>query len=206
MAETFRRDEDIHTATAAKVYGVKESEVTSAMRRNAKAVNFGIIYGVSPHGLKQSTGMTREEAADFIQKYFAVHQGVKKYMDEIVEVAKKVGYVDTLFGRRRYLPEINSNNFAVRGQAERMALNMPIQGTAADLIKLAMIEIAKDLHKISPETKMLLQVHDELVFEVPEKDIKKVSDFVTEKMDNVIKLSVPITAVASTGKNWAECK
>lgn len=206
MTETFKRDEDIHTATAAKVYGVKESEVTSAMRRNAKAVNFGIIYGVSPHGLKQTTGMSYEEARDFINKYFKVHTGIKKYTEEIVEVAKKVGYVDTLFGRRRYLPEINSNNFAVRGQAERMALNMPIQGTAADLIKLAMIEIAKDLPKVSPKTKMILQVHDELVFEVPKADMEKVSDFVTEKMDNVIKLSVPITAVASTGNNWAECK
>jgi len=206
MTETFKRDEDIHTTTAAKVYGVKEEDVTSAMRRNAKAVNFGIIYGVSPHGLKQSTGMSYEEAREFIHKYFQVHTGIKKYTQEIIEVAKKVGYVDTLFGRRRYLPEITSSNFAVRGQAERMALNMPIQGTAADLIKLAMIEIAKGLHRISPTTRMLLQVHDELVFEVPEKDVKKVSDFVTAKMDNVIKLSVPITAVASTGKNWAECK
>ncbi len=207
MTETFRKaDQDIHTATAAKVYGVKESEVTPNMRRNAKAVNFGIIYGVSPHGLKQSTGMSREEAADFIEKYFAIHKGIKKYTEEIIEVAKKVGYVETLFGRRRYLPEINSNNFAVRGQAERMALNMPIQGTAADLIKLAMIEIAKDLPKISPDTEMLLQVHDELVFEVPESDVKKVTDFVCDKMDNVIKLSVPITAVAETGQNWAECK
>ena len=206
MTETFKRDEDIHTTTAAKVYGVAESKVTSAMRRNAKAVNFGIIYGVSPHGLKASTGMSYEEARDFINKYFQVHTGIKKYTEEIIEVAKKVGYVDTLFGRRRYLPEITSSNFAVRGQAERMALNMPIQGTAADLIKIAMIEIAKDLSNISPKTKMLLQVHDELVFEVPEDDIKKVSEFVTEKMDNVIKLSVPITAVASTGKNWAECK
>ncbi|RJO61543.1 DNA polymerase I [candidate division WS5 bacterium] len=207
MTETFRRaDRDIHTATAAKVYGVKESEVTANMRRNAKAVNFGIIYGVSPHGLKQSTGMSREEAHDFIEKYFKVHTGIKKYTKEIIEVAKKVGYVDTLFDRRRYLPEINSNNFAVRGQAERMALNMPIQGTAADLIKMAMIEIAKDLPKISPDTQMLLQVHDELVFEVPDKDIKKVTKFVTDKMDNVIKLSVPITAVAESGQNWAECK
>jgi DNA polymerase-1 len=206
MTETFRKGEDIHTATAAKVYGIKEGEVKPAMRYNAKAVNFGIIYGVSPHGLKQSTGMGYEEARDFISKYFQVHTGIKKYTQEIVEVAKKVGYVETLFGRRRYLPEITSSNFQVRGQAERMALNMPIQGTAADLIKLAMIEIAKDLDKISPKTKMLLQVHDELVFEVPEKDIKKVTDFVTEKMDNVIKLSVPITAVASTGNNWAECK
>ncbi len=207
MTETFRKaDKDIHTATAAKVYGVKESEVTSNMRRNAKAVNFGIIYGVSPHGLKQSTGMSREEAHDFIEKYFSIHKGIKKYTEEIIEVAKSVGYVETLFGRRRYLPEINSNNFAVRGQAERMALNMPIQGTAADLIKLAMIEIAKDLAKISSETKMLLQVHDELVFEVPESDVKKVTDFVCDKMDNVIKLSVPITAVAETGQNWAECK
>lgn len=206
MTETFKRNEDIHTATAAKVYGISESEVTSKMRRNAKAVNFGIIYGVSPHGLKASTGMSYEEARDFINKYFQVHTGIKKYTEEIIEVAKKVGYVDTLFGRRRYLPEITSSNFQVRGQAERMALNMPIQGTAADLIKLAMIEIAKGLTKISPETKMILQVHDELVFEVPEADIKKVSDFVCDKMDNVIKLSVPITAVASTGNNWAECK
>ncbi len=207
MTAIFRKaDQDVHTATAAKVYGVKESEVTPSMRRNAKAVNFGIIYGVSPHGLKQSTGMSREEAHDFIEKYFLIHEGIKKYTEEIIEVAKKVGYVETLFGRRRYLPEINSNNFVVRGQAERMALNMPIQGTAADLIKLAMIEIAEVLSQISSETKMLLQVHDELVFEVPEADLEKVTDFICNKMDNVIKLSVPIQAVAETGVSWAECK
>lgn len=206
MIEIFKEDRDIHTETAAKVYGFPQNKVTPAMRRIAKIVNFGIIYGVSAHGLKQQTGMTREEGQNFIDKYFELHPKVKKYTGDVVKQAKELGYVETLFGRRRYLPEIKSNNFAVRGAAERMAINMPIQGTAADLMKLAMIDIAKLLPSVSQNSKMLLQVHDELVFEVPEKDAKKVAEFVKDKMENVVKLSVPIEVSVGWGSNWGSAK
>ncbi len=206
MIKVFEENKDIHTATAAKVYGIKEVEVTRDMRRNAKAVNFGIVYGISPHGLRRQTGMSYEDAQDFINKYFEIHPSVKKYMDESVRVARMRGYSETLFGRRRYLPELSSSNFVLRGSAERMAINMPVQGTAADLIKLAMIEIYKELPQISSKTKMLLQVHDELVFEIPDDDLKKVSDFVRDKMENVLKLDVPILVEVGIGKNWGDTK
>jgi len=206
MIETFKRGEDVHASTAAKVYGVAIDQVDESMRRKAKAVNFGIIYGVRAHGLKQSTGMSREEAQDFIDKYFEINKGVKKYTEKIIEKARAQGYVETIFGRKRFLPEITSNNFIIRGQAERMALNMPIQGTAADIIKLAMIEITERLPQVSMKSRMLLQVHDELVFEVPENELKKVQVFVTEIMERTIKLKVPVKASAASGKNWAEAK
>jgi DNA polymerase-1 len=206
MIKVFREEKDIHTATAAKVYGVAESKVTKDMRRNAKAVNFGIVYGISPHGLRRQTGMSYEDAQNFINKYFEIHPDIKKYMDEAIEVARSRGYAETLFGRRRYLPDLSSTNFILRGSAERMAINMPIQGSAADLIKLAMIEIYKELPKISPKTRLLLQVHDELVFEALDEDIDRVSLFVHDKMENVLKLDVPILAEVGVGKNWGDTK
>lgn len=206
MIAIFKEGRDIHTETAAKVYGVSEKKVTPAQRRIAKIINFGIIYGVSAHGLKQQTGMTREEGQTLINKYFELNPEIKAYSDQMIEEAKELGYVETIFGRRRYLPEIKSANFAVRGAAERMAINMPIQGTAADLIKLAMIDIAKELPSISPKTRMLLQVHDELVFEVPEDEVNKVADFVREKMDGVVSLSVPVETAVSWGANWGVAK
>jgi DNA polymerase-1 len=206
MIKAFKDGHDIHTATAAEVYGVPENKVTSRMRGNAKAVNFGIIYGVSPHGLQRSTGMEYDEAKNFIDKYFSIHSEIKKYLKEIVEFAREKGYVETIFGRRRYLPELNSSNFIVRGSAERMAMNMPIQGTAADLLKLAMIQIAHDLTPVSKEAKMLLTVHDELVFEVPDKDIEKVRKLVRERMENVAELAVPIVVDIGVGQNWGDAK
>jgi DNA polymerase-1 len=206
MTKAFKEGKDIHAATAAKVYGVKESEVTKEMRRTAKVVNFGIVYGVSPHGLQRQSTLNYEEAKDFIDKYFVTHKGIKEYMDDIVKVAKERGFVETLFGRRRYLPEINSSSFMVRSAAERMALNMPIQGTAADLLKLAMIEIDTGLCEISKKTKMLLTVHDELVFEVPTEEVEKVREFVKNKMENVVKLDVPIVVEIGVGDNWGEAK
>lgn len=206
MVAIFKAGRDIHTETAAKVYGVPQKEVTANMRRVAKTVNFGIIYGVSAHGLKQQLGITREEGQELIDKYFKIHPQVDKYMEKMIVQAWELGHVETIFGRRRYLPEIKSGNFMVRGSAERMAINMPVQGTAADLMKLAMIDVAKELPKVSPKSKLLLQVHDELVLEVPEKEAKKVSEFVKTKMDNVVKLSVPIETAVHWGKNWEEAK
>lgn len=206
MIKIFKEGRDIHTETAVKVYGVKAGKVTPAMRRVAKIINFGIIYGVSAHGLKQQTGVSYKEGQELISKYFLIHPAIKKYSDQMIAQAHELGYVETIFGRRRYLPEIKSSNFAVRGAAERMAINMPVQGSAADLMKLAMIDIASGLPKISKGARMLLQVHDELVFEVPGSDAKKVADFVEKKMDNVISLSVPIKTAVSWGKNWSKAK
>lgn len=206
MRQAFLSGHDIHTLTAAKVYNVPENKVTPNMRRNAKAVNFGIVYGVSPHGLTRQTELNYEQAKEFIDKYFETHPGIQKYMKQIIIDTREKGYAETIFGRRRYLPELNSANFILRGAAERMALNMPIQGTAADLIKLAMIEIFRELPRISAKSKMLLQVHDELVFEVPDKEIKKVTALIREKMENVVKLDVPVTVEIGIGKNWGDAK
>lgn len=206
MMKAFKDGIDIHTTTAAKVYGVPEDRVTKEMRRTAKIVNFGIVYGVSAHGLQRQSTLDYAQAKDFIDKYFQNHAGVRTYLDDVVRVARERGFAETLFGRRRYLPELTSSNFAVRGAAERMATNMPIQGTAADLIKLAMIEIDKELHQVSPNTRMILTVHDELVFEVPEEDIEKVRKFVKLKMENVVKLDAPVTVEIGVGKNWGDAK
>ncbi|MFA5197413.1 MAG: DNA polymerase I [Patescibacteria group bacterium] len=206
MKKAFVSGQDIHTSTAMKVYNVSEKEVTPEMRRNAKVVNFGIVYGVSPHGLARQSNLNYEEAKDFIDKYFEIHPGIKEYMKQVVIDTREAGFAETIFGRRRYLPELNSANHIIRNAAERMALNMPIQGTAADLIKLAMIEIHRELPKVSPKSKMLLQVHDELVFEVPDMEVAKVTPFIKEKMENVVKLDVPVIVEIGVGKNWGEAK
>ncbi len=206
MTRAFKEGRDVHSATAAKVYGVKETEVTKEMRRTAKVVNFGIVYGVSAHGLQRQSSLNYAEAKEFIEKYFLTHKGIKDYMDDIVKVARERGFAETLFGRRRYLPELTSSSFMVRNAAERMALNMPIQGTAADLLKLAMIEIDNELVSVSPNTRMLLTVHDELVFEVPENEIDLVKEFVKDKMENVVKLDVPVVVDIGVGDNWGEAK
>lgn len=206
MIKIFKEGRDIHTETASGLYDVSHEEVTKGMRRAAKIVNFGIIYGVSAHGLHQQVGVSREEGQRLIDKYFTLHPNIKKYSDEVIKQAKEIGYVETIFGRRRYLPEINSKNFAVRGAAERMAINMPVQGTAADLMKLAMIDISNGLNSVSKESKILLQVHDELILEIPKNDIKKVSDFVKNKMNNVASLSVPIETDIHWGKTWEKTK
>jgi DNA polymerase I len=206
MIKIFKEGRDIHAETAAAVFGVSESNVTPKMRRVAKIINFGIIYGVSAHGLKQQTQITWEESKNLIDRYFKIHPAIKDYTEKMTAQAHEVGYVETLFGRRRYLPEIKSSNFMVRSGAERMAINMPVQGTAADLIKLAMIEIDKNLTATCKDAKLLLQVHDELILEVPKKDIQNVAAFVKEKMDGVAKLSVPIETVVHWGENWEEAK
>lgn len=202
MLEAFREGYDIHRATAARVYGIPLEEVTSEQRRNAKAVNFGIIYGQSAFGLSQSLGIARKEAAAIIDQYFAQYTGIRNYMSQVIERAKEKGYVETILNRRRYLRDINSANMTVRGFAERNAINAPIQGSAADLIKIAMINIQNDIREKGMEGKMIMQVHDELVFDVPEKEIEQFKELITTRMQNAITLQVPIEVEVGTGKNW----
>ncbi len=204
MLEAFQQGLDIHRATAAKVYGIDLDEVTSDMRRNAKAVNFGIIYGQSAFGLSQSLGIPRKEAAAIIDQYFAQYTGIRKYMGDIIEFAKEHGYVETLLKRRRYLRDINSANMTIRGFAERNAINAPIQGSAADLIKIAMINIQKDIEQQGLAGKMIMQVHDELVFDVPESEVDAFKTIISDRMKNAMKLQVPIEIEIGQGNNWLE--
>jgi DNA polymerase I len=204
MKDAFEQNLDIHTATAAKVFGVSLAEVDGDMRRKAKTVNFGIIYGISAFGLSQRLGIPRKEAAEIIENYFTQFGNIKKYMDDTIEFAKENGYVETIMGRRRYIRDINSGNATVRGFAERNAINAPIQGSAADMIKLAMINIQKWLRLSSYKTKMILQVHDELLFDVPRSEIAEVQPKIIELMSKAIKLDVPVLVEASHGENWLE--
>ncbi|MEK7158765.1 MAG: DNA polymerase I [Patescibacteria group bacterium] len=204
MIEIFKNREDIHARTAAEIRHISVDDVTPEMRRAAKAVNFGVIYGQGVYGLSAGADISHQEARAFIEAYFTLFSGVKTYLEDTKAFARKTGYVETFFGRRRPIPEIRSGVPQIRRAAERMAINMPVQGTEADIVKLAMIEIARVLPKISPRTKMLLQVHDELVFEVPNADVGKVSDVVKDIMEQVIHLEVPLEADLHTGKNWGE--
>ncbi|MDO3408871.1 DNA polymerase I [Saccharibacillus sp. CPCC 101409] len=206
LKDAFLHDMDIHTKTAMDVFGVSKEQVDSNMRRSAKAVNFGIVYGISDYGLSQNLGIPRAQAADFIEQYFAVFKGVQQYMHDIVEQAQKDGYVKTMLERRRYLPEIHAKNFAQRSFAERTAMNTPIQGTAADIIKLAMVHVETALAERKLRSRMLLQVHDELVFEVPEDELELMKKLVPETMESALKLSVPLKADVSFGANWYEAK
>ncbi|MDO8583767.1 MAG: DNA polymerase, partial [bacterium] len=206
MLTAFRNHADIHTATAAAIWLVPEKDVTPDMRRAAKAINFGLIYGQGPMGLSVSAGISFEEAKQFIATYFEVYSGVKKYLDGTRTSAAELGYVETLFGRKRPLPEIHSSMHQVRAAAERMAINMPVQGTAADMMKLAMIKVQEKLSGVCKDARLLLQVHDELVVEAPEKDAHTVAKFVKETMENIEKLDVPIVVEAKIGKNWGEMK
>lgn len=204
MLEAFTLGHDIHKATAARVYGVAIDEVTSDQRRNAKAVNFGIIYGQSAFGLSQSLGIPRREAAEIIDQYFNQYQGIRQYMSKAVESAKEKGYVETILKRRRYLRDINSANMTVRGYAERNAINAPIQGSAADMIKVAMINIQNDITKQCLQGKMIMQVHDELVFDVPKNEIDSFKNIILERMKTAIQMRVPIEVEIGEGKNWLE--
>lgn len=204
MLEAFKNGIDIHTATAAKVYGLHLDEVTSTHRRNAKAVNFGIIYGQSAFGLSQNLGIPRKEAQEIIENYFSQYPGIKKYMTDTIEFARENGYVETIMKRRRYLRDINSANATVRGFAERNAINAPIQGSAADMIKYAMINIFNEINRRKLKSKMTMQVHDELVFEVHKSEVEEMKALVREKMQNAIKLNVPILVEVGVGNNWLE--
>jgi DNA polymerase-1 len=204
LLAAFHDDEDIHAATASEVFGVVLSEVTPEMRRVAKVVNFGIVYGMSDYGLEQATELSREEAARFIASYFQRYPKVKDYLESTKQQAKERGYVQTLLGRRRYIPELNSSNRQVREAAERMAINMPVQGTAADIIKVAMIDLQREIDRRSLRSKMLLQVHDELLFEVPPEEVDQMKALLKDIMSGAMELSVPLKVEIKVGRNWGE--
>ena len=207
LKAAFLEGQDIHASTAMRVFGIEKAEdVTPNMRRQAKAVNFGIVYGISDYGLSQNLGISRKAAQQYIDTYFEKYPGVKEYMERIVREAKDQGYVETLYHRRRYLPDINSRNYNIRSFAERTAINTPIQGSAADILKIAMIELDKRLKEAGLQATMLLQVHDELVFEVPEKELESLDKLVKEVMEQAVSLHVPLITDSSWGKTWYEAK
>ncbi len=206
MSEAFIHNIDIHTKTAMEVFNVDKDEVTANMRRQAKAVNFGIVYGISDYGLSQSLGITRKAAQKFIDDYLASFPDVKQYMDDIIQQAKQDGYVSTLMKRRRYIPDITSRNFNLRGFAERTAMNTPIQGSAADIIKLAMVNYDKAVADTAFSAKLLLQVHDELIFEVPEEEVEAFSLFVKDIMEQALPLDVPLLVESDYGQSWYDAK
>ncbi len=204
LMEAFNHDEDIHAATASRLFGVPPLFVTPDMRRVAKTVNFGVIYGMSEYGLEQATELSRDEAAKFIATYFDRYPGVTRYLEATKQQAREKGYVQTLLGRKRIIPEINSANYQVRLAAERMAINMPVQGTSADIIKVAMINLFRELKRQGLKSKMLLQVHDELVFEVPQDELRLMKQLVPELMASAVKLSIPVRVECKVGPNWGE--
>ena len=204
MIDGFKSGADIHTITASQVFGVRPEEVTPSMRRSAKAVNFGIVYGISPFSLSQDIGVSVQEAKEYMDKYFAHYSGVRAYMDGVVEQAKQTGFVATLFGRRRWVPELKSSNFNTRSFGERVALNAPIQGTAADIIKLAMIRVRDRLRAEGLKGRLVLQVHDELIVECPAEEADRICSLVEEEMEGVAALSVPLLAETHAGKSWAD--
>ena len=206
MQASFTGGVDIHTATAAQVFGVGVEQVTPLQRRHAKAVNFGIVYGISEFSLAEDIGVSRYEAREYIDNYLTNYRGVRDYMKKVVADAREIGYTETLYGRKRYIPELKSSNFNIRSGAERIALNTPIQGTAADLIKLAMIRVENALREHYPEAELLLQVHDELIVECPEAIASQVAELVSREMQNVSILNVPLTAEAKCGKSWYDAK
>jgi len=204
LTAAFQSGEDVHRRTGAEIYGVPPDKVDDQMRREAKVINFGIIYGMSAFGLARELGVDTKVAQAYIEEYFLKHGGVKSYIEHIIEEARQKGYVTTLFNRRRYLPEINSTNRPIRQFAERTAINTPIQGTAADLIKIAMTRIHKRLREEGFATKMILQVHDELVFEALDGEIKSASELIREEMEGVMEMSVPLEVAITWGKTWGE--
>ncbi|MDD5271006.1 MAG: DNA polymerase, partial [Candidatus Omnitrophica bacterium] len=204
LLKAFESGRDIHTHTASLIFDVKEGDVTPEMRSIAKTVNFGIIYGMSPFGLSKELKIEISKAKDFIDAYFEKYGKVKVFLGDLVEEARNDGYVTTILNRRRYLPEINNRNNSVRQFAERAAINAPIQGSAADLIKIAMINIFNVMNEKKLKSKMLLQVHDELIFEVPPEEVKLMRELVKERMEQVVKLNVPVKVQVKVGENWLE--
>ncbi|MEE8637286.1 MAG: DNA polymerase I, partial [Dehalococcoidia bacterium] len=204
LIAAFAQDEDIHAMTASKLFGIPVDEVNAEMRRNAKTVNFGVIYGMSNYGLEQATKLNREEAAQFIALYFEKYPKVKEYLEATKEQARKLGYVQTVLGRRRFLPEVRSANRMVREAAERMAINAPVQGSSADIIKIAMINLHREMVKRNLKSKMLLQIHDELLFEVPEEEVEEMKSLVDELMPSAVELRVPVKIDIKLGRNWGE--
>jgi DNA polymerase-1 len=204
MIKSFKNNQDIHASTAANVYDVPIEDVTRIQRNNAKTVNFGIIYGVSAFGLSQQTDLSRENAKKLIEKYYETYPNLKNYMKNQISYAREKGYVETVLGRRRYLRDINSQNAIIRSSAERNAVNAPIQGSAADIIKIAMIKIGEKLYNESWESKMIIQVHDELVFDVKKQELEKLQLMVKKEMENAFKLNVPLVVDIGVGENWLE--
>ena len=202
LTQAFHNGEDVHSATSALVYEIPIEEVKPEMRRIAKILNFGVIYGLSAHGISRQTDLTQKEGKRFIDIYFEKYPGIQKYLDGVKASCRESGYVETLLGRRRYLPDVNARNFRIRSQAERAAINMPIQGTAADLIKVAMIRIQKRLQESDMKSLMILQVHDELIFEVPDEEIPQLESILSELMPSSIELDVPVTIEIKKGKDW----
>ena len=207
LIDAFKHGADIHTSTAMRVFNIaKPEDVTPNDRRNAKAVNFGVVYGISDFGLSNNLGISRKEAKAYIETYFERYPGIKDYMERVVREARDKGYVETLFKRRREIPDINSRNFNVRGFAERTAINSPIQGSAADILKIAMIHLDQALERGAYKTKMLLQVHDEIVLQVPSDELAAIKKLVKETMESAIELAVPLEADENEGKTWYEAK
>jgi DNA polymerase-1 len=206
LVDAFKHDEDVHSATASQLFAVDSSQVTADMRRVAKTVNFGVIYGMSDYGLERATELSREEATRFIASYFEKYPGVLQYLDSTKKHARDTGYVQTLLGRRRSIPEINSPNRQIREAAERMAINMPVQGTSADIIKVAMINLYREMGERRVKTKMLLQVHDELLFEVPMDELEEMRRLVPDIMSSALELDIPVKVDVHSGQNWEELK
>jgi len=204
LIKTFEKDEDVHRRTASLVFGVPMDQVTANQRSQAKTINFGVIYGMGPQRLARENGVSMAEAKKFIEDYFAKYPGIEKFTTECVETAKEKGYVSTILGRKRLLPEINSTNIGLKITAEHMAVNTPIQGSAADLIKLAMLRIHEKLRSKKMDTLMLLQVHDELVFEAPKGEVEEAKKMIVHEMENAMKLKVPLRVDVGVGKNWLE--
>jgi DNA polymerase-1 len=200
----FSNDEDIHTATAVQLFGVDTAGVTPDMRRLAKTVNFGVIYGMSGYGLEQATELSRQKADQFITAYFEKYPAVKEYLESTKKKAREQGYVETILGRRRAIPEVGSSNRQLREAGERMAINMPVQGTSADIIKVAMVKLDSEMAKRHLKSKLLLQVHDELIFEVPEAELAEMSRLVPRIMATALGLSLPLKVDVKTGKNWGQ--
>ena len=206
LKQAFLSGADFHTVTAARVFHVPQDQVTHQMRSRAKAVNFGIVYGISAFSLSQDIGVTMQEAKEYMDRYFATYTGVKQYMTDVVDKAQEQGYVETLWHRRRALPELKSSNFNMRSFGERVALNMPIQGTAADIIKLAMVRVHSRLDREGLAARLIMQVHDELIVECPEEEAPRVEALLQQEMQGVAELSVPLLAEAHTGRNWLAAK
>ena len=204
LTEAFRSGVDVHRATAAKIFGISYDEVTGDQRRIAKTANFGIMYGISSFGLAQRLGISRTDAKKIIDDYFEAFPSVRSYIGDTVESARKNGYVETIFGRRRYLPDINAKNAVARSLAERNAVNAPIQGTSADIIKLAMINVDRRMEEAGLRSRMVLQIHDELLFDACADEVEQLSAIVKEEMEHVTELSVPLTVECNYGKNWLE--
>jgi DNA polymerase-1 len=204
MISDFLSGNDIHAATASKIFGVDIRDVTREMRSRAKTANFGIIYGISSFGLSERLTIGRKEAKELIDGYFNSYPGVKIYMEESIKKARDLGFVTTMFGRKRYLPDIHSQNQVVRGNAERNAINAPIQGSAADIIKIAMVRIHNRMKKEKYLSKMILQVHDELIFEAETSELDVLKNMVLDEMSNAVKLDIPLKVDWGTGKNWFE--